>query len=188
MNRCSFLRWAAVFGIGLSFAVAESAAQTSASAEVPRGTAALTKLFQPVYPPLARQSHITGDVVLLLGIRQDGTVESVVVESGQPLLKQAALDSAQKSQFECRNCNGAVTSYRMVYTFQLIEPTKLCCATDGSCNDKQADPPVPGVVQLENHVTVIDRAVDCCCPDVSPAKFRALKCLYLWKCGLHHLI
>jgi TonB family protein len=187
MSRYSFLRWTPALVIGLSLAVAESSAQTSVSSEAPQDGAALTKLSQPVYPPLARQTRIAGDVVILLGIRTDGTVESAAVNSGHPLLKQAALDSAQKSQFQCRKCSDPVTTYRLVYTFQLVGPTDCCKATERSANDTQADQPVPRIVQSQNHVTVIDRPV-CVCDIYDPAliKVRSLKCLYLWRCGLRY--
>jgi hypothetical protein len=41
----------------------------------------VTKLFQPVYPSLAKQTRITGDVELTLGLRKDGSLESVDVRA-----------------------------------------------------------------------------------------------------------
>jgi len=178
--------WTLAIEIGLSFAGAESSAQTAVSSEIPRDGAVLTKLSQPVYPPLARQTRIAGDVVLLLGIREDGTVESAVVDSGHPLLKQAALDSAQRSRFEYRKCSEPVTSYRFVYTFQLVGPTECCKGTERSANDKQAGQSVPRIIQSQNHVTVIDRPVCICDPGAGVVKVRSLKCLYLWRCSLRY--
>jgi TonB family protein len=86
----------------------------------------LNKLFPPAYPPLARQARITGDVKMQVTIRQDGSVASAEVISGHPMLKQAALDSVQKSTFECQRwssgvfvegCRDAVTSFTLTYTF-----------------------------------------------------------------------
>jgi len=57
------------------------------------------QLFPPLYPPLARQARITGDVRVQLFIRQDGTIKSSEVVSGHPMLKPAALDSAQNQNF-----------------------------------------------------------------------------------------
>jgi|HubBroStandDraft_2_1064218.scaffolds.fasta_scaffold01012_9 TonB family protein len=79
----------------LSAGVRESPAQSATSVE----DVAITKLFQPVYPPLAKQTQITGDVELTLQVTTDGSVESAIVVSGHPLLKQAAVDSALHSQF-----------------------------------------------------------------------------------------
>ena len=49
--------------------------------------------------------------------------------SGHPLLRAAALDSAQHAQFECRKCSEATTSYRLAYTFQ-IEGDCSCVPVD----------------------------------------------------------
>jgi TonB family protein len=77
-----------------------------------------------MYPPLSRQAHIMGDVKVRVLIRKDGTVESGEVVSGHPMLKQAALDSAQKSQFECRGCGDELSSYSMIYTFGFLDDGK----------------------------------------------------------------
>jgi hypothetical protein len=50
-------------------------------------------------------------------IRKDGSVESAEVLTGHPMLKQAALESAQKSTFDCQACKEAVTPYTVTYTF-----------------------------------------------------------------------
>jgi protein TonB len=64
--------------------------------------------FNLTYPPLARQANITGDVELKLEIRKDGSIQSASVVSGHPMLTQAALNSAQRSHFECRGCEDGV--------------------------------------------------------------------------------
>src|SRR5690242_2409005 len=83
--------------------VGSALGQSTASVEASRGIA-LSRLTEPVYPPLARTARISGDVELKLGIRKDGTIASAIVISGHPMLAQAALQSAQQSQFECRAC------------------------------------------------------------------------------------
>jgi len=90
-------------GAVLSFvaAVERGSSQIVQSPDASQGKVVLTKLFEPTYPPLARQARIAGDVELMLSIRRDGSVESAVFVSGHPMLKQAALDSAQRSQFKC---------------------------------------------------------------------------------------
>jgi TonB family protein len=92
-------------------------AQTAEPYEAPRFDVVLNNVYPPVYPPLARQARIMGDVKILVGVRQDGSVASAEVVSGHPMLKQAALDSAQKSTFMCRECKGAVTLFTVTYTF-----------------------------------------------------------------------
>jgi TonB family protein len=78
----------------------------------------VTSLFKPAYPPLAKQTRTTGDVLLTLKIRKDGRLESATVVSGHPLLKRAAaLDSAERLQFECRNCSDEISPFQMLYSF-----------------------------------------------------------------------
>jgi TonB family protein len=70
---------------------------------------------------VARQARIMGEVKIQVSIRKDGSIESAEVISGHPMLKQAALESARKSQFECRDCDNEVNSYLMTYTFGLFD-------------------------------------------------------------------
>ncbi len=159
--------------------------QSAVGPETPQNGVVLTKLSQPVYPPLARQTRITGDVDLWLKVRPDGSVESATVVSGHPLLKQAALDSAQNSQFECRKCDEEAMSLRLVYTFQLVGPESCCTATEDSSKNIQPGQQIPRVIQSQNHVTVVDQPVCFCDPAADVRKVRALKCLYLWRCATH---
>jgi TonB family protein len=73
-------------------------------APLPETGVVLVKLSPPIYPPLAHQAWIKGDVKIQVSIRKDGSVESAEVVSGHPMLKLAALQSARKSQYECRDC------------------------------------------------------------------------------------
>jgi TonB family protein len=150
------------------------------------GEVILTKLFPPKYPPLARQTRITGDVELTIEVRQDGSIESATAVRGHPLLKQAALDSAQQSQFDCQACSETLTSYSLVYTFQLVGVNDCCKSAGGSTDRGQPSEQIPRVMQSPNHVTLVDQPVCICDPafTVSWKKVRSAKCLYLWKCGL----
>jgi TonB family protein len=99
-------------------------AQTTAAADDPQTGVVLTKLSPPVYPPLARQARIMGDVKVYVHIRKDGTVESAELFSGHPMLAPTALESARKSQFDCRACSDAVSSYPMTYSFGFFDDGK----------------------------------------------------------------
>ena len=148
MNRFLFVIRILVVGIVLAGWTIKSLAQGGVSANAPQGEVVLTKLTEPSYPPLARQTRITGDVELMLEIKEDGTIQSAIVVSGHPLLKQAALDSAQRSRFECQNCGPGVRSYRLLYSFQL-GPTKHCTETSDSANGgRQERTLCPRVVHL----------------------------------------
>lgn len=85
------------------FIVSQSSfAQTTAPVEEPH--VVMVKLHPPQFPAMANQARIGGDVELKLTIGRDGTLESVAIVSGQPILGRAAVESATQSQFECRAC------------------------------------------------------------------------------------
>jgi len=61
---------------------------------------------QPVYPPLARQTRISGTVRLHAIIGKDGAITSLEVMSGHPLLQQAALDAVRQWRYQPTLLNG----------------------------------------------------------------------------------
>jgi protein TonB len=60
----------------------------------------------PVYPPLARQTRISGTVRLHAIIAKDGTVQQLEVLSGHPLLVQAALEAVRQWRYQPTLLNG----------------------------------------------------------------------------------
>ncbi len=60
----------------------------------------------PVYPPLARQARIAGTVRLQAVISKDGTIQSLEVVSGHPLLVQSALDAVRQWRYQPTLLNG----------------------------------------------------------------------------------
>ena len=173
----------------LSWTVADSRAQGSPSVNNAKNEVVLTKLSPPIYPPLAKQTRISGNVELMLEIRPNGTVASAVVVSGHPLLQPAALESAKQSQFDCRNCNEGMQSYRLLYSFEL-GPTEYCAKTSDSSKSDRQEPPYPRVTRVENRVTVVDQPVGTCDMPaaVTSKNVRSAKCLYLWRCGHPRLV
>jgi periplasmic protein TonB len=89
--------------------------------------AKLTNKVQPLYPPLARQTRISGTVRLHAIIAKNGTVEQLEVISGHPLLVQAALDAVRQWKYQAPTLNGeAVEVERETYVDGGIQPvTKL---------------------------------------------------------------
>jgi TonB family protein len=152
-------------------------AQMTNGSDTEQNRVVLSKLPPPVYPPLARQAHIWGDVNLTLRIRQDGSVESASLVSGHAMLKQSALDSAQKSEFECHACSETLTSYSLVYTFKFTE--KKCCT------EKEENEPQPrfDVTQSQNHITILTDTACICDPSADVRRVRSAKCMYLWRCA-----
>ncbi len=66
----------------------------------------LVSKVEPAYPIVARQAHVQGTVVLDADISKDGTVETLKVISGHPLLIGAALDAAKQWRYKPYVQNG----------------------------------------------------------------------------------
>jgi TonB family protein len=147
-------------------------------------TVVLTKLFQPIYPPLAGQLQIAGDVEVKIKVRKDGSVESAKVVSGHVLLRQVALESAQRSEFECRNCGDGLHSFRMFYSFRLGPPGYCVAASESPSKENEQPESYTQVTASQNRIVVIGQQVGNCDPGIGHRKMRSARCLYLWKCGL----
>jgi protein TonB len=68
--------------------------------------ALLVNKVQPVYPPLARQTRIAGTVRLHAIISKSGSIQSLEVISGHPLLVRAAMDAVQQWRYKPTLLNG----------------------------------------------------------------------------------
>jgi TonB family protein len=162
-----------IVAIGLLASSGSPQAQSSIDSDTAQTGVFLAKLRDPVYPLITRSAGISGDVHLALQIRNDGTIQSVEVVSGPPLLQRAALDSAQQSQFECRACTGEVTAYSLVYSFQFSH--------EDCCNSPNVPPKVE---ESQNHIWITAARFCFCDPSgMTTHKVRSVKCLYLWKCA-----
>jgi protein TonB len=68
--------------------------------------ASLINRVQPVYPPLARQTRVSGTVRLHAIISKEGSVQQLEVLSGHPLLVQSALDAVRQWRYRPTLLNG----------------------------------------------------------------------------------
>jgi TonB family protein len=145
----------------------------------------ITKLSPPIYPPLALQARITGTVELNVTVRRDGSVESVTVVSGHPMLCDAALDSARHTEWECKGCKEAAISHRVEYKFKHGEPLPCARWSTAANGNPIYDKPAAHVTQSGD--TIIDSPAPTCDPAVELRKVRSPKCLYLWRCGVREV-
>jgi protein TonB len=60
----------------------------------------------PNYPPLAKQARIQGSVVLQATIGKDGSIQNLHVQSGHPMLTQAAIDAVRQWKYKPYLLNG----------------------------------------------------------------------------------
>jgi len=163
-------------------ALAQQPASTAPHLDAPKGNAILVNLSQPIYPPLAHQANIYGEVRVAVMVYPDGKTDATV-ESGHPMLKQAALDSAKQSRFECRNCDAAV-SYQLVYSFRLIRGSDCCSAISVPARAALEPESSDATGPRQTHINITTEEICLCDPDVQlTKKSRSLKCLYLWKCS-----
>jgi TonB family protein len=79
-----------------------------------------------IYPPVARQARITGDVVLVAQIGSDGSVSIPIRRSGHPLLLQAAEDNLKTWKFQA----GEPQEMEITYHFKLGEPSSGSAQTE----------------------------------------------------------
>jgi protein TonB len=72
----------------------------------------------PVYPAIARQANVEGNVVVRVVIDKAGNVSDVHAISGPPLLRQAAVDALRQRKYEPSRLNGQPISIEMLVTIQ----------------------------------------------------------------------
>ena len=148
----------------------------------PKGEVILVTLSNPTFSPLARQANVEGTVIVDVTVRQDGSTEATVV-SGHPLLKQAALDSAMQSRFECRVCS-APLSYTLVYTFKRTSEGSCCNGMGSPVKVEQERQSYDTLGRPQTRVSISAEKICLCDPSFTVTKkVRSVKCLYLWKCS-----
>jgi len=62
--------------------------------------------IEPAYPPLARQAHIQGVVLLTAVSDKDGNIQNLQVVSGHPMLAPAAIEAVKQWRYKPFLLNG----------------------------------------------------------------------------------
>jgi protein TonB len=78
--------------------------------------AMLVRRVEPVYPPLSRQIRHSGQVRLHALIAVDGTIASLEVMDGDPLLVRSALDAVGQWRYRPTLLNGSPVEVETVIT------------------------------------------------------------------------
>jgi len=75
---------------------------------------------KPQYPALAKSAHLSGTVMLQATISKEGTIENLRVNSGQAMLRQAAVDAVSTWRYRPYRLNGLPveidTTIKVVFT------------------------------------------------------------------------
>ena len=84
--------------------------------------AMLIHRVEPIYPPLARQTHREGRVELRAIIGTDGRIRSLQIVAGDPLFEQSAVEAVQQWRYKPTILNGQPveidTSIMVIYSMQ----------------------------------------------------------------------
>jgi hypothetical protein len=89
------------------------------------------------------------------------------------MLRQAAIDGVEQTQFECKDCTADLTPFSITYRFEMVDGPP-CAPRDAT---------YPRIAQSQNIITIQDQPDDLCDPAADRVRTRSAKCLYLWKCG-----
>jgi protein TonB len=82
--------------------------------------AKLISRVQPVYPPIAIQARIQGNVVLHAIISKDGGVSELQVVSGHPLLVNAAIDAVRQWRYSPTLLSGQPVEVETTITVSFV--------------------------------------------------------------------
>jgi len=80
----------------------------------------LINRVQPLYPPLAKQARIQGQVVLRAVINRSGAIENLQVLSGHPMLVQAAMDAVKQWRYRPYSLNGEAVEVETRVTVNFV--------------------------------------------------------------------
>ena len=78
-------------------------------------------LPKPAYPPIAKQAHASGTVVVQVVVDEKGNVVSARPVSGHPLLQAAAVSAARGAKFSPTKLNGKPVRVTGVITYNFTE-------------------------------------------------------------------
>ena len=77
-------------------------------------------LPHPVYPPIAKQAHASGTVVVQVTIDENGNVISAHAVSGHPLLQAVAVAAARGARFSPTKLSGQPVKVTGVITYNFV--------------------------------------------------------------------
>ena len=77
-------------------------------------------LPRPAYPPIARQAHASGTVVVQVTIDENGSVISARAVSGHPLLQAVAVAAARGARFSPTKLSGQPVKVTGVITYNFV--------------------------------------------------------------------
>jgi TonB family protein len=89
----------------------------------------------PIYPPLARQAHIQGKVVLQVRISKSGDVVDLQLVSGHPMLATAAIEAVKQWKYKPHLLNGGPVEVETNVTVNFTLSDKPAADDPGSAGE-----------------------------------------------------
>ncbi len=89
----------------------------------------------PVYPPLARQARIQGQVVLKVQISKSGDVENLQLVSGHPILAPAAIEAVKQWKYKPFLLNGEPIGVETSVTVNFTLSDKPAAESNGTAGE-----------------------------------------------------
>jgi TonB family protein len=130
-------------------------------------------LPRPEYPQSLRSAGVAGTVVVQVTIGADGKVQDVTPIDAPKMLWAAVVPAADQAIFQCHHCRDGSARYVVVYEFKLRTTAPF-----------EARQPAPVFNGTRARVTVIGQGRRVIANDVPREEVRAVRCLWLWHCGL----
>ena len=78
-------------------------------------------LPKPPYPPIAKQAHASGTVVVQVLVDEEGNVLTARAVSGHPLLQAVSVAAARGAKFSPTKVNGELVKVSGVITYTFTE-------------------------------------------------------------------
>ena len=95
----------------------------------------------PVYPQLAKDIRLSGRVILVITVNEEGFVSDAQVKAGHPLLTEAAVEAVKQWQYSPTLLNGQAVPVKA--TVEVVFVLKGDKAETGSGSNAPALPPPP---------------------------------------------
>jgi TonB family protein len=109
-------------GLDSGLAAGNGKQPTAPEAPLPVGgdvkAAKLISSVAPVYPTLAKNQHVSGNVLIDALIDANGHVTTMKVISGPPLLQQAAMDAVRQWKYQPASLDGKAVPMHLTVTLQ----------------------------------------------------------------------
>jgi len=142
----------------LLIALSSSLAVTPSGVRVGEGVMAdhLEKRVAPAYPPLAKQAHIQGKVVLEVRISKSGDVLRLQLISGHPMLAPAAVEAVKQWKYTPFLLNGdpVEVETNVMVNFTLSDKPAAGNVAGDHPGDIPVGEPVPPRPAVPQHVRV----------------------------------